>query len=520
MKRVYTLYRVSTKGQVDKNDIPMQKTECRQFAERNGWQIVKEFFEKGVSGFKVSMDDRDVIQDLKEAAERKEFDILLVFMFDRLGRRENETPFIVEWFVKQGVEVWSTQEGQQRFESEADRLMNWIRYWQASGESRKTSMRVKTRLHQLTADGIYTGGPTPFGYELVRSGKFNKRNKELMDIVINEEEAPLVRMIFDMTVREGYGSHRLATFLNEKGIRTHNGAKFQCNTINRMLRNKIYCGYFVSGDVTSPMLENIRIIDEDIYDRAQYILDQRSEKEVEKQHIARTTKGHTMLSGNVYCAHCGCRLNSTSYQDRYDRVDGSTYHVRRERYICPNNVFKRSECDGQGSYVAHRVDEAVTEVLREYLERIKATPKSVALEKRYKKELDSLKASYKKTSDENEKQKRRLAELSTEIAKSLMGESRFTPEMLATAMDNLKVEIEKAEAKLAELRGTMNDQEGSMKKLDFYYSQFKNWADEFDTATIEQKKMIACQLITKINVGKGYLLDLEFNMDYNQFFMV
>lgn len=48
MKRVYCLYRVSTKGQVDKDDIPMQKTSCREFAERNGWTILKEFQEKVV----------------------------------------------------------------------------------------------------------------------------------------------------------------------------------------------------------------------------------------------------------------------------------------------------------------------------------------------------------------------------------------------------------------------------------------------------------------------------------------
>ena len=90
MKRVYCLYRVSTKGQVDKDDIPMQKTSCRAFAERNGWNIVKEFQEKGVSGFKVSASDRDAIQDLKTAAEKKEFDVLLVFMFDRIGRIDDE----------------------------------------------------------------------------------------------------------------------------------------------------------------------------------------------------------------------------------------------------------------------------------------------------------------------------------------------------------------------------------------------------------------------------------------------
>ena len=46
-KRVYTLYRVSTKGQVEKDGIPMQKESCRDFAESQGWEIVKEFSEKG-----------------------------------------------------------------------------------------------------------------------------------------------------------------------------------------------------------------------------------------------------------------------------------------------------------------------------------------------------------------------------------------------------------------------------------------------------------------------------------------
>lgn len=87
MKRVHCLYRVSTLGQVDKatDDIPMQKLECHRFAASQGWLITKEFSEKGVSGFKVSSEDRDAIQELKVAAVNKEFDILLVFMFDRLG---------------------------------------------------------------------------------------------------------------------------------------------------------------------------------------------------------------------------------------------------------------------------------------------------------------------------------------------------------------------------------------------------------------------------------------------------
>lgn len=122
MKRVMCLYRVSTKGQVDpEDDIPMQRRECLEFiAQHKDWKYIGELMEKGVSGYKVSMNKRDAIVQMRAMAEKKEFDILLVFMFDRLGRREDETPFLVQWFIENGIEVWSTREGQQRIDNRAD----------------------------------------------------------------------------------------------------------------------------------------------------------------------------------------------------------------------------------------------------------------------------------------------------------------------------------------------------------------------------------------------------------------
>ncbi|MBP5221898.1 MAG: recombinase family protein, partial [Lachnospiraceae bacterium] len=106
MKRVMCLYRVSTKGQVDpEDDIPMQRRECLEFiSQHKDWKYIGELMEKGVSGYKVSMNKRDAIVQMRAMAEEKEFDILLVFMFDRLGRREDETPFLVQWFIENGIE--------------------------------------------------------------------------------------------------------------------------------------------------------------------------------------------------------------------------------------------------------------------------------------------------------------------------------------------------------------------------------------------------------------------------------
>ena len=198
--RVYCLYRVSTKGQVDKDDIPMQKQRCREFAESQGWTILKEFAEKGVSGFKVAAADRDAIQEIRKDAEERKFDILLVFMFDRLGRRDDETPFVVEWFIRNGIEVWSAMEGQQKMDDHIDKLLNYIRYWQASGESLKTSVRTKTCLSQIVQEGRFRGGTVPYGYRLEKQGRFNKKNHEVNEILIDSDEAAVVRIIFEKYV--------------------------------------------------------------------------------------------------------------------------------------------------------------------------------------------------------------------------------------------------------------------------------------------------------------------------------
>ena len=248
-KRVYTLYRVSTIGQVEKDDIPMQKEACHEFAERQGWEIVKEFSEKGVSGFKKSAKDRDQLQLLQQAAAAGEFDVLLVLMFDRLGRRDDETPFIVEWFTKQGVEVWSVNEGQQRFDSHVDKQMNYIRYWQASGKSIKTSIRTRTRIEQLTEEGHYTGGIVAFGYKRVKKGRLNKKNQAVCDLEIDEEDAAIVRLIFQKYVYEGYGAKRICNYLVEHNIMGRNGKNIPNITIGRMIRNKGYTGYLINGNV-------------------------------------------------------------------------------------------------------------------------------------------------------------------------------------------------------------------------------------------------------------------------------
>ena len=287
MKRVLCLYRVSTKGQVDQNtdDIPMQRRECLAFIDRmEDWFFFDERVEKGVSGYKVSAENRDAILDIRALAEKKKFDVLLVFMFDRLGRREDETPFLVEWFIDHGIEVWSTREGQQKIESRSDKLINYIRFWQAGGESEKTSIRVKAAHSQMTADGIWRGGKVPYGYRLVFKGRVGKKNRQLYDLEIDEAQGAIVREVFDLVVHEGYGTLRAANFLNEK---YPNPEKvWTAQTVRSMIRNPMYTGRFHMNDTLSEPNEALRLISDETAQFAQYALSQRIPRKYTQQRQA------------------------------------------------------------------------------------------------------------------------------------------------------------------------------------------------------------------------------------------
>ena len=310
-------YRVSTKGQVDHNDIPMQKIKCRKFAQQQGWRVVMEKAEKGISGSKVSASKRDVIQELRQEAGNGSFDILLVYMFDRLGRIESETPFVLEWFVQHGIQMWSVHEGQQRIESHGDKLMNYIRFWQAAGESEKTSIRTRDRIRQIVSSGHFAGGFVPYGYRAVDKGRVNKRDQPVKDLEIDPEEAAWVREVFEKVANEGASGYAMARMLNDRGLCTRQGARFQSVNIRRMIRHEGYTGYLITKAARSEFLQELQIVDEKLFARANEVIDCRSKKLAQEKNIAAKTNNPTLLAGIVVCAHCGAKMSAFLHTDRY-----------------------------------------------------------------------------------------------------------------------------------------------------------------------------------------------------------
>lgn len=518
--RVCCLYRVSTNQQVDHDekdaaDIPMQRLECHKFAERMGWVIIQEEQEEGISGHKVRAENRDKIQLIKDAARQKKFDIFLVFMFDRIGRIADETPFVVEWFVKNGIRVWSTKEGEQRFESHTDKLTNYIRFWQADGESEKTSIRTSTRMGQIVESGYYTGGTCPYGYKLVRQGRTNKRGHDLYDLVINEDEAPLVRLIFDKYVTEGRGAQSIANLLNNMKVKNRSGNNWHPSSIRGMIKNITYIGILRSGESRSQVLPQLQIIDGQTFQAAQEITSQRSGKYEGIRHIPLNIRGTSLLAGNIFCGHCGARLSLTTNGKGKPKSDGSD--TIRVRYVCQTKTRKHEPCGGQTGYTKHILDGMINDIVHEIFRKVNSLSKAEILGTSHSAKMGECKAIARRAQREYQKAEKELQGLKQEVVKAVTGNSAFPVELLSSLVQETEQKCTALKLAYEAAQRDVDQSEIIMQELKIKYDQFIDWSKIYDTANIETQKMIVAQLIERVDVFRGYELKIKFAISVEQF---
>lgn len=523
MKRVMCLYRVSTKGQVDpQDDIPMQRRECLDFISRQPeWKFTGELMEKGVSGYKISASKRDAIQEIRSKAERREFDILLVFMFDRLGRREDETPFLVQWFVEHGIEVWSTREGQQRIENRADKLINYIRYWQAGGESEKTSIRVKAAHSQMTADGIWRGGTCPYGYKLVHKGRIGKKNRPLYDLEIDEKTGPIIQEIFNLAGKHDCGAWQICNHLNKKY--PDDKKVWTRPTVMTILKNIVYTGRMHMNDVVSEPIEDLRLISDAEFEFVQHALknrilhryDSRRELEngiIEEGRTKTSVYGATLLSGILYCGHCHKKLvGSYCVRNRKNH----TYF--RPIYRCYNGAIDARECDGQTVYSARIIEDEIDRVVHQYFESVKSTVDSIWKEQARRQKESSTLSMIKRCEGELKQLQAKREAIEKEIINCLMGESKLTADVLNPMLNDIRDRITTMEKVIADLQKQKDNEENHVKFLSSQYQSIMEWADTYDLMQQDEKKMVLAHLIERIEVRRDYYLSVTFYVALENF---
>lgn len=518
MVRVYALYRVSTKGQVDHDDIPMQRLDCQKFvATQPDWEITKEFYEKGISGYKISSEKRDAIVQIKADALAGKFDVLLVFMFDRLGRKDDETPFVVQWFVAHGIRVWSTKEGEQRFDHHVDKLLNYIRFWQASGESEKTSIRVRAKQQQMVLAGEYRGGLIPFGFDAVHLGRVNKKNKPVMDLVRNDEEAAIKCEVYHKIVDEGYGGNRIANWLNERGIKTKRGTTlWRATSVRAMIGNPIDRGQMHLGETLSEPIDALRIVDDYYFYKAIELIEERGKEISEGRKTALRTDAGGLLTGIIYCGDCGQRLCINHCRKVYDTTTGKREY-RWDVYRCYRKVNSRNSCGGQATYNAERIEESVISIVRSFFARIRCIPQEKQVKAAMRREESTQAKALKDAEAAIEKAAKAVAALEDEAVKALTGEGRIDLNIINQILPKQKAALDQAHEEYQRILLENQAEEEALMMKRSQINKALEWAELFDDASTEAKQMIISNIVERVTVSRGYKIDVKLKLTARQF---
>lgn len=305
--------RVSTVRQAERDlSLPDQIAQCRAYCDARGWQVVEVFSEPGASALD---DDRPAFQELIYKATRIErpFDFVVVHSLSRFSRDSLHSELYVRQLRKADVELVSiTQDiGTDTSGEIVRKILNVF----DEHQSRENAKHVHRAMMENTRQGFWNGSRPPFGY-LVET-KERRGNKDKKILVINEEEACIVRKMFCLAVgMEGrpMGIKAIASYFNERGI-TRRGRRFSTGGVYDLLTSSTYHGlhYFNRRDSRNgkprPPSQWVElrvppIIDEQIFTAVQALLQSRNPKRVPP----RVVNGPTLLAGVARCGHCGAAL--------------------------------------------------------------------------------------------------------------------------------------------------------------------------------------------------------------------
>ena len=339
----------------------------------------------------------------------------------------------------------------------------------------------------------------------------------MRDFSVDPHEAEGVRRAFRMMAHEGYGSYQIAEWLNGEGYHTHGGARFQSNSVLRILRNPMTVGIVVNGNTQSKPIEELRIVSDEEFLSVQQVLDERAHRSDEKRTIAMSNKGKALLSGNVFCAHSGCRLATSRNVENHQYRDGREKHTEYVRYVCYHRSRGLNDCDGASVYNGTRVDKMVESVMRRMFAHVTECPEEEKIRATFQNLVASNRQEQQRMEASLKKDSKQLEKLRNEIGKALTGDSIYSEEDLATALQTLRERMEESESRLAELKAEESEKKTLTDSIIPAYRQFKGWAEEFDSASLETKKMIAGKLFSRVEIGKGYQIRITLNMTYRQF---
>lgn len=334
---VVTFYaRVSSEKDEQLNSLDNQVSYYEKFIKSNtAWTYVEGYVDEGISG--MNTEKRQSFQNMISDAKDGKFDLIITKEISRFARNTLDSIKYTRELLSFGVCVFFQNDNINTVDEDSE-LRLTIMSSIAQDELRKLSSRIKFGHSQAIKKGVVIGNSRIFGYK--------KDNKKL---VIDEKEAPMVRLVFELYSTDEYSMKQIEDILYDKGYRNHNGKRIYHTTLSNMIANPKYKGYYCGNKVKIvdmftkqqkflPESEWVMykdetgevvpaIVDESMWNKANEILKRRSLDVKKRRNIC---KNNNLFTGKIYCTCCN-----------------SLYYLKNNKSDKNGNIHSRWLCSGK-----------------------------------------------------------------------------------------------------------------------------------------------------------------------------
>ena len=547
MKRVRMLLRVSSNQQLESDgDLSVQRQLVKDYiSNQSDWQLdEKEYFEGSNSGYKNAVANRNILQEALQDAKAKEYDILVVYKDDRIGRRMWEIGAYVMSLKSFGVDIYTVKDGCISPESDdiMGQMMLALRYGNAQKSSSDTGMRVKDTAQKLVQKGKFMGGKAPYGYKLELSGEVSKHGRALHHLVVVPEQAEVVKYIYELSLHKEFGATKISKILNEHEIYKDRAPRdiWKSGTIVSILTNPVYAGYTAykrrervdgryhrldSKDwifAEKPDTE-IAIIDENMWNQVQDTRKQRADKYIkslENQNVTviRRNSGMLALIDVLHCGYCGRKMTNGSKYNYWTIKDtGERRTSKIAIYKCPN-AWNGIPHEKTKQYRADRIEPVVFEALAEYIGKLQENEDVFTqIEENQSRQKAVKQSELDKEQSELENIQQKISVMENNIPNAMTGDYPLSLEELAGIIRKHKELEQKHKRIVEERKAELDAMKVSMDDWENIRSKIPTWQDVFWNADTTTKRVLVNKLIERIDITKDSV-NIRFKINLNDFF--
>ncbi len=334
--RVTYYARVSSESDEQLNSLGNQIQYYEDFIRRNAaWTFVPGYIDEGLSG--ISTKRRENFNRMIDDAADDTFDLIITKEISRFARNTLDSIQFTRQLLGCGVGVFFQNDNINTFDEDSELRLS-IMSSIAQDELRKLSSRVKFGHQQAIKNNVVLGNSRIFGYR--------KENRRL---VIDEEQAHMVRELFELYATDQYSMKQIEALFWEKGYRNLNGKKIAHTTMSNMISNPKYKGYYVGNKVKVvdmftkkqkflPPEEWVMfkdetgeivpaIVSEELWDQANAILRRRSDDVKNRQGVCNHAN---LLTGKLFCTCCGTAYYRRESQDKQGH--------KNSKWVCSGKI--------------------------------------------------------------------------------------------------------------------------------------------------------------------------------------